>query len=290
MSGFLDLMGATAGALALIDRLAENPASRKGSKVRSFPNIEKSAFKKGAYVGYGHNSVYMITGGSGYWRATRQSGNGPATLSAASLGEMSAALELKDNPRSKKKRGDLGAALSALISQIGMGREYPDAEFSVSQQFNVSAAKLRAAYDNLETFTDDELARDAAVAKAYGLNPRARKTAKRVPIKRAGIPAKKYAARPSQITRAKPSKRLKARRAAHIASGMPAGVFPNPVLPGFVSHADARGDYRYEIQEKAPAGNWVTTLATNSKKDAKSHAQYIADKTGKTVRIVDRHS
>lgn len=158
MSGFLDLMGATAGALALIDRLAENPAPRA---------------------------------------------------------------EYDDNPKGRKMKT----------------RSY-------------------ATYEVLD---------DVA-----GSNPRARKTAKRAPIKRAGIPAKKYVARPSQITRAEPSKRLKARRAAHIASGMPAGVFPNPIVT-------PKTVYRFVVQSaKAENGPWKTHSGYNSQAKAFEHARLIA--------------
>lgn len=220
MSGgsFLDLMGATAGALALIDRFAENP------KMRSYLNIDKSAFNKGAYVGYGHGSVYQIKKVGNIWRATKQSGDGPLFFNGASLGEISKKLdaETKMNPKTRKKSGDVYQALQALIHELGIGREYPDAEFAVSQKYNVSASKLRAAFDDLDNYSDREL------AKRYGSNPRARKTARKA-IKRVGVPAKKYASRPSQITRTTPSKRLKARRAAHLDAGTPAGFFPNPV-------------------------------------------------------------
>lgn len=57
-----------------------------------------------------------------------------------------------------------------------------------------------------------------------------------------------------------------------------------------ITHAEARPEFRYELQEQAPAGNWVTSLGTNDFESAQSHAHFIADKTGRSVRIVDRHS
>lgn len=186
MSGFLDLMGATAGALALIDRLAENPASRKGSSMYrgKYPNRIREVFTK--------NGVACVT--------------------------------TNDGARYAIKASQTGDALPKV------GRD-------VSEYFT---------------------------------NPRTRKTAKRAPIKRAGLPAKKYAMRPSQITRAKPSKRLKARRAAHIASGMPAGVFPNPlVMPKTV--------YSFVVQSaKAENGPWKTHTSYPSQAKAFDHARLIA--------------
>jgi len=41
--------------------------------MKNFPNIDKSAFRKGEYVGYCEGRVYRIAKlGGGYWRAINQ--------------------------------------------------------------------------------------------------------------------------------------------------------------------------------------------------------------------------
>ena len=59
--------------------------------MKSFPNIEKSAFRKGEYVGYSGGKVYRITKSkevSGYWHA-RNIDNLNDQISAFGLESMS---------------------------------------------------------------------------------------------------------------------------------------------------------------------------------------------------------
>jgi hypothetical protein len=56
---------------------------------QSFPNIEKSAFRRGEYVGYAHGA-WRITGRSGEWRATPNAGtDGRAPITGATLADLS---------------------------------------------------------------------------------------------------------------------------------------------------------------------------------------------------------
>ncbi len=59
----------------------------------SYPNLEKSGFHPGQYVGYSEGAVFRIRRipNSKRWQATQQ--NGPACFSRNSLGAIAAKLE-----------------------------------------------------------------------------------------------------------------------------------------------------------------------------------------------------
>lgn len=60
--------------------------------MNSYPNIEKSAFRRGEYVGYARG-VWRITGRHGDWRAIPNGGgDGRAPIMASTLAEISAEL------------------------------------------------------------------------------------------------------------------------------------------------------------------------------------------------------
>lgn len=62
--------------------------------MKNLPNIEKSAFRKGEYVGYGHG-VWIITKSNssyGTWAARHQDDNRAPTLFAFTLEKLSTKL------------------------------------------------------------------------------------------------------------------------------------------------------------------------------------------------------
>jgi hypothetical protein len=93
------------------------------------------------------------------------------------------------------------------------------------------------------------------------------------PVKRAGLPAKKYVARPSQMTGRTPTKRLTERRKTNVKLGVP-GYFPNPKGP----------KKKIWVVHNKALGNSLKT----SKADAVALAQLIADMRGEQVTIEAR--
>jgi len=193
-------------------------------------NVEKSAFQKGQYVGYGGGAVWHIRNyGKGNWKATPQGNNKHSVFSCATLRDVSTQLETlsakpmdaaltsarKANPAPRKRAASLyGAkmkhlesALSALNMLIDKGAEFPDAVIKVSESTGVDVELLTAEYDKYWRAWSE-------LSKAHRkTNPATRKRA---------------ISRPSQVTKKAPSKRLVARR--KVAAKKPVkGYFPNPI-------------------------------------------------------------
>lgn len=78
-------------------------AKRLGMNPKDYPNIEKSAFKRGEYVGYGNGVWRIFRWGSG-WRAVKREGG--HTIDGATLGDLSEQLAheaAQKNPRRTRK-------------------------------------------------------------------------------------------------------------------------------------------------------------------------------------------
>jgi hypothetical protein len=159
----------------------------------------------------------------------------------------------KERTSATSKRAE---ALRYFESLLRSGVEWADAQWKASQRFGVSAARIAADYD-----------------LRYSKNPRGR--------------SKRSIKRPSQATGKTPTKRLVKRRAKSLKA--PKGFYANPLDRKIYAHGEARPELRYEVQTQSPAGNWVMSLGTGTLSMAKDHGQYLADKLGQTVRIVDRH-
>jgi hypothetical protein len=72
--------------------------------MRAYPNIEKSVFRQGAYIGYCKGSVYLITRSNssyGNWHAANRD-NWNDQLFAFGLADLSAKLS-QHNPVEKKR-------------------------------------------------------------------------------------------------------------------------------------------------------------------------------------------
>lgn len=128
------------------------------------------------------------------------------------------------------------------------------------------------------TFATDVIVQAAqqilAVKKRnYARNPQPRKK----PAKR----AKSYITRPSQATRAAPSKRLKARRAKVASGAAPKGYFPNP------RRKRAAEWCVYGTRNGAPAGSCIARFGS-SKTRAAEYARALAHKSGRTLAVVKR--
>lgn len=113
----------------------------------------------------------------------------------------------------------------------------------------------------------------AAKSKAGTLTKK-RKTnpAKKTAVKRKRTPVKKIAvSAPSRATGAKPTKRLKARRAANTKPGM----YPNP-----------RNRVATDICVRyANTGRLVAKFPKTEKRAAMEYARALADKTGKQIAV-----
>ena len=133
---FLDLMGATAGAIALIDRLAENPKMRK--------IITRYADKTDAQL------RYIIKDAGEAARAMKEVN---PQAEAKYLDQMNdAATELyqrrKGNPEERTSATSKRAeALRYFESLLRSGVDWADAQWKASQRFGVSAARIAADYD-----------------------------------------------------------------------------------------------------------------------------------------------
>lgn len=93
---------------------------------------------------------------------------------------------------------------------------------NAGNRFEATTAQLRArGFVNAPPALGTEI---AAVIDGYAPNPIAKKR-----ISRTNITPEQYVKRPSQITRAAPTKRAKARRQTHLDSGLPPGYYPNPI-------------------------------------------------------------
>lgn len=114
-------------------------------------------------------------------------------------------------------------------------RVSPDSYITFSELF----ASERDAQDALDFF------RVRGVMPASG-----QKLTRKNPIRRAGLSRKKYLARPSQISRARPTQRLRTRRAVNLRQGEP-GFFPNASDRKNPRIRVSSGSLRATPQEKA---------------------------------------
>ena len=122
--------------------------------------------------------------------------------------------------------------------------------------------------------------------KVFNMNKTPRKVN---PIKRKGISARAYVNRPSQIAKAAPSKRLKARR--KLAQSGPEGYFPNPrktlkknpVAKYLVQQAQDPGNHKVEDSE------WLTVGWASNEKIARVMAAAVArDNPSFQVRVYEK--
>lgn len=85
------------------------PVSRRATRIRarkrnpSYPNIEKSGFRKGEYVGYALGTVWRIHRVAGVWHATSLAGG--HRLQGQTLAHVSTLLSLRDGRKSNPAPG-----------------------------------------------------------------------------------------------------------------------------------------------------------------------------------------
>ena len=195
---------------------------------RSMRNIEKSAFQKGQYVGYGGGAVWHIRNyGKANWKATPQGNNKHSVFSCATLRDVSIQLEtLSAKP--------MDAALTSARKENPIPAYIPDTYLS-------GAGKAWRVISQGMPLTTDRETPQAAIDAAVRAYPKIKidneywdnETLEFVPVshlhKRKANPAtrKRAISRPSQVTKKAPSKRLVARR--KVAAKKPVkGYFPNP--------------------------------------------------------------
>lgn len=97
-------------------------------------------------------------------------------------------------------------------------------------------------------------------------------TAAKKTIKRTATTKGAYIARPSQITRKKPTKRLVARRTARVTTGAKVkGYFPNPVKK-------AKSKFPFEVHYRSSdvTASWKAQAAFVSSTAAKNFAEALA--------------
>ena len=92
---------------------------------RSFPNIEKSGFHKGEYVGYGGGNTWRIKKSNGaksrWWMAIQQNGKGVMHANLLSkMSEQLSALDISKNPARRK-----GTKIPLRKSQITKKKPTP---------------------------------------------------------------------------------------------------------------------------------------------------------------------
>lgn len=100
---FADLNG------AIFDMPTPKTTRKANPAPRSMHNVEKSAFRKGEYIGYGGGDVWRIVKNGNTWRATPRKDINLREFSASKLKEISAGLESltaperKTNPATRKR-------------------------------------------------------------------------------------------------------------------------------------------------------------------------------------------
>lgn len=164
-------------------------------------NIEKSAFRKGEYIGYGGGDVWRIVKNGSTWRATPRKDVNLREFSASTLKELSAGLESLTSPARKanpaKRRAPLPKTFGAMTKRQ-------------LQDFIAGCHNSRDYGPDFTAACNELNSRPVAARKA---NP---------------APRKRAISRPSQVTKKAPSKRLVSRR--KLAAKKPVkGYFPNPV-------------------------------------------------------------
>lgn len=229
-------------------------------------NIEKSAFQKGQYVGYGGGAVWHIRNyGKGNWKATPQGNNKHQVFSCATLRDVSTQLEtLGMKPMDETHRKSNPAPRKRAVNK------------STPKSFDKFTKR------QLQDFiTGCHNARDYGpefTAACYALNSQTT-----APRKTNPAPRKRAISRPSQITKKAPSKRLVARR--KVAAKKPVkGYFPNPRKDEFLVQVCS------PISVPLASRKWTTVLKFKTEKEAKETALQMAriDRLDRSWRVMKK--
>ena len=236
-------------------------------------NVEKSAFQKGQYVGYGGGAVWHIRNyGKGNWKATPQGNNKHQVFSCATLRDVSTQLETlsakpmdanlttthKANP-APRKRAAIRATKNATVNVYEMygtrGEYAADILYRGKLLKQFAGMDLAAIFRQVETWCTNQ-------GYAIRLNDETRR--------KNPAPRKRAISRPSQVTKKAPTKRLVARRKA--AAKKPVkGYFPNPR-----KKRDSYAEFApVEIQINTGAG-WILYAAACDGESAKKLAKDLA--------------
>lgn len=205
MAGLLELMSAAGGAIALIDRIAENPKGRERTldSLRLelvYANADAVSNDWLKRMDGRKRAEKVLAAIKRKIAALRRAGQWDERFTDYYLGKQTRD-DFAENPKmrfpvSKKSpyADRLRAAVAAVQWMVENGSEFPDAEAKMTVLYNVKSDDVRAAYDRHD-------------------NPRSR--------------SKRGVTRPSQITKRAPTKRLVKRRKA--TAKAPRGFFANPV-------------------------------------------------------------
>lgn len=133
----------------------------------------------------------------------------------------------------------------------------------------------------------------AAMAKAGTLkkrkaNPAKKRVAAKKTVARVGVTAKRYVKRPSQITRAAPTKRLVKRRTKVVAKPKK-GYFPNPYYPATKKTPDS-SKFPFQVQcgnsIASNSGVWKILACFATKEGAYAYARAYHKAHNVPVRVI----
>jgi len=217
-------------------------------------NIDKSAFKRGEYVGYADGTWRIFKWGSG-WRATHDK---HGHLRARTLKEMSALLS---NIKAETQESTMRVSVKG--GKFAVARIMADAGIPFVFVREENPQNPRTIGDLSERFSDvfSELASSRPLDVRY--------ITKTNPAKKSKRAGKAYINRPSQITKRAPSKRLRKRRdmmdVIH-ESGI-SGVFPNPAPTSF---------REIHVQQMGGKDEWRTVARFPATKEGERNARNYA--------------